>query len=189
YNAKVVDLNSQIAVNNKEVSALESDKEKLQETIDKLEKEMDDLNKETAKYDEALYDKLFNAIKVYMSGASQDDIVQALLEVDMTNIDRKAAVEVYNYMIDKTFTNAAASIYEQGHNLYSRYKYEEAIDVLKQVVLINEDKVPDALYFIGRSYQMLSDKENAAKYYQQVIDEYPDSSRVSQAKSRLAEVQ
>ncbi|WP_455718769.1 tetratricopeptide repeat protein [Anaerosporobacter sp.] len=189
YNAKVVDLNSQIAVNNKEVSALESDKEKLQETIDKLEKEMDDLNKETAKYDEALYDKLFNAIKVYMSGASQDDIVQALLEVDMTNIDRKAAVEVYNYMKDKTFTNAAASIYEQGHNLYSRYKYEEAIDVLKQVVLINEDKVPDALYFIGRSYQMLSDKENAAKYYQQVIDEYPDSSRVSQAKSRLAEVQ
>lgn len=189
YNAKVVDLNSQIAVNNKETSALQSDKEKLQETIDNLQKEMDDLSKESEKFDEALYDPLFNAVKVYISGASKDEIVQALLEVDMTKIDRKAAVELYDLMKQDTFTDAAASIYEQGHNLYSTRKYEEAIEVLKQVVDINDEKVPDALYFIGRSYQMLSDKENAAKYYNQVIEEYPDTARSSQAKSKLAEIQ
>lgn len=189
YNAKVVDLNSQIAVNNKETSALQSDKEKLQETIDKLQKEMDDISKESEKFDEALYDKLFNAVKVYISGASKDDVVQALLDVDMTKIDRKAAVELYDLMKQNTFTDAVGSIYEQGHNLYSTRKYEEAIEVLKQVVDINDEKVPDALYFIGRSYQMLSDKENAAKYYNQVIEEYPDTSRSSQAKSKLAEIQ
>lgn len=189
YNTKVVDLNSQIAVNNKEVSALQSDKEKLQETIDNLQKEMDDLSKASEKFDAALYDELFNAVKVYISGASKDEVVQALLDVDMTNIDRQAAVELYDLMKQNTFTDASASIYEQGHNLYSTRKYEEAIEVLKQVVEINDEKVPDALYFIGRSYQMLSDNENAAKYYNQVIDDYPDTSRASQARSKLNEVQ
>lgn len=188
-NAKVVDLNSQIAVNNKEVSALQSDKDKLQATIDDLQKEIEDLSKESEKFDEALYDELFNAVKVYISGASKDEIIQALLDVDMTKIDRKAAVELYDLMKQNTFTDAAASIYEQGHSLYSTRKYVEAIEVLEQVVEINDEKVPDALYFIGRSYQMLSDNENAVKYYNQVIEEYPDTSRASQAKSKLNEVQ
>lgn len=189
YNNKVVDLNSQIAVSNKEISTLENDKKELQDSIDKLQKQIDEISKESEKYDEALYDDLFNAIKVYMTNTNKDEVVSALLDVDMTKIEREAAKEVYDVMRDKSFTDAASSIYEEGHNLYSKRKYEEAIQVLNQVVEINEDKVPDALYFIARSYHMLSDKENAAKYYQKVIDDYPDSTRASQAKSRIGAVQ
>ncbi|WP_310605175.1 tetratricopeptide repeat protein [Anaerosporobacter sp.] len=188
-NAKIVDLNSQIAVNNREVTSLQSDNEKLQETIDSMQKQMDDLNKESEKFDEALYDKLFNAIKAYIENENEDEVVQTLLDLDMSKIDRKAAVDVYDLMKQKTFNGAATSIYEQGHTLFSKRKYEEAIDVLKQVVEINEDKVVDALYFIGRSYQMLSDNDNAVKYYNQVVEDYPDSARVAQAKSRLSEIQ
>ncbi len=188
YNAKVVDLNSQIAVQNKEISTLEGDKEELQSSIDDLKKQMEDLSKESEKYDEALYDELFKAIKVYITSNKKEEVVQALLDVNMSKIDRKAATELYDLMKEKSFTGAASDIYEQGHTYYSQRKYEEAIEVLKQVVEMKDEKVEDALYFIGRSYHMLSDKENAKKYYEQIIEEYPDSSRASQAKTRLKEL-
>lgn len=188
-NNKVVELNSQIAVKSKEVTSLQGDNDKLQSTIDELNKKIEDMNEQSAKYDEGVYDDLFKAIEDYINNPNDENTIQSVLAIDMKNIDREAAVGVYNMLKEKTLTGASVDIYEKGHGLFSKRKYEDAIKVLQQVVEINDKKVEDALYFIARSYHMMSDKENAAKYYQQVIDEYPDSPRAAQAKSRIGSVQ
>jgi len=46
----------------------------------------------------------------------------------------------------------------------------------------------DAIYFLGRCYQQKSDVEKAKSYYNKIVDNYPDSKRVSEAKRRLREL-
>jgi tetratricopeptide (TPR) repeat protein len=189
YNSKIVDLNSDLAVQTKTITTLENDKEDLQKQIDQLNTDINKMKEESKAFDETLYDDLFAAIKSYVAKEGNDAIIQKLLKVDISKIERQSAVDVYNTLKDELFPAASASIYEDGHNKYTNRKYEEAIQILQSVVDINADKVPDALYFIGRSYQMLSDKENASKFYNEVIDKYPDTERADQAKSKLQELQ
>ena len=39
----------------------------------------------------------------------------------------------------------------------------------------------DAMYFIGRSYHKLGNKEQALFYYDKLLNEYPDTTRAEQA--------
>lgn len=59
--------------------------------------------------------------------------------------------------------------------------------LLKKSLKFNADNT-DAMYFLGRCYQQKSDFETAKQYYDQVVNDYPDSSRVAEAKSRLREI-
>ena len=44
------------------------------------------------------------------------------------------------------------------------------------------------MYFLGRCYQKKGDNEKAKEYYNQIINDYPDSQRVPEAKAKLNEI-
>ena len=46
----------------------------------------------------------------------------------------------------------------------------------------------DAIYFLGRCYQQQSDAEKAKEYYNQIIEDYPDSARLNEGKRRMREL-
>ena len=46
----------------------------------------------------------------------------------------------------------------------------------------------DVIYFMARSFDKTGNKEKAKKYYQHIIDNYPDNNRASEAKSKLKEI-
>ena len=51
---------------------------------------------------------------------------------------------------------------------YSERRYEEAIELFKQAYEIQQE--PELLYNIARSYERLSDNENAVEWYQRFLD-------------------
>ena len=44
------------------------------------------------------------------------------------------------------------------------------------------------MYFMGRCYQQKSDTDQAKEYYNKILDNYPDSARVSEAQQRMREL-
>ena len=58
------------------------------------------------------------------------------------------------------------------------------------LVLVYEDhpKVPDAIFKLGRAYELLGDTERAREYLNQVIGEYPASSAAGLARTFLSEL-
>ena len=69
-------------------------------------------------------------------------------------------------------------LYKEGYSLYSRGKYKDAIDTLKQITDEQEDfQDGSAAYYLAQSYRKNGDLKSAKPYYQYVIENYPDTER------------
>jgi TolA-binding protein len=110
------------------------------------------------------------------------------LTIDETKLTVDSAVTLLSSMRNATYPDADKLHYKNGHTLYSEKKYQDAITELGKALVFNPSDV-DAIYFTARSYDRLGDKENAAKYYNIVINQYPNSNRIPDAKDFLKQVQ
>jgi TolA-binding protein len=91
-------------------------------------------------------------------------------------------------MKEVTYPIVAEIHYDKGHDLYSDGKYEEALVELEKARTFDPTDV-NAIYFTARAYHRLDDLENAAVYYNIVVKDYPDSSRIADAKDFLEQTQ
>ena len=114
--------------------------------------------------------------------------------MDADSLSGDGAKKFYNKIKKETYDTASTSYFEKGRDCYhgqgdysGQKDYDKAIKLLKKSLKFNADNT-DAMYFLGRSYQQKSDFETAKQYYDQVVNDYPDSSRVAEAKSRLREI-
>lgn len=173
------------------VDSLSKENENYKKQVADLQAQIDDLSKE--QYDEAMYDDLLNAAKIYneelQKGSRIDNeaIAEELAKVDESKLEREAAKDLYNQMKEAVFIKASDELYDKGHSLYTNRKYDKAIETLLKSYTYNPDNV-DAIYFLGRAYHQLGDYENAKKYYTIVTTDFADTSRNSEALSRLAEL-
>lgn len=175
------------------LTSLENEKNALQKEIDTLKDTVK--GQDVVKKDEAIFDKLFEAATVYSTelekGNANDidyiKIAESLSKVKFDALDREGAINLYNKIKEVSYVKAAKKQYDEGHNLYSTRKYEEAKEVLTGAYTYDPTNV-NTIYFLGRTYHQLNDKDNALKYYNILIDEYPESSRATEAKSKKAEI-
>lgn len=92
-----------------------------------------------------------------------------------------------------TYATATKKYFEEGRDAYngtgsySKRDYDKSIKLLEKSLSFDENNT-DAIYFLGRCYQQKSDVEKAKSYYNKIVDNYPDSKRVSEAKRRLREL-
>lgn len=133
--------------------------------------------------DEKVYDSLFDAITLYQEG-KQTEAAEKLLDVDEKKMTSAKAKEYVADMKSKTFENASTELYEQAKVKYNYGNYKEAIPLFNQALKMN-DKNVDAYYFLARAYDRSGDIENAKKYYQKVIDDFPDSYRKNEAEGKM----
>jgi len=97
----------------------------------------------------------------------------------------------YDSIKGNVFLKAANQLTIDGNALYGRKKYPEAIQKLEKVFILGEkwafgDK---ALYILGKSYVEVNEIQKGAAAYQKLIDEYPNSSYLKYANSRLKAIQ
>lgn len=185
--------NDKINKNSLSVSTIENEKQALQEEIDTLKEQLS--NVETIEYDETIFDKLFEAAYVYGTELEKPNardidyvkIASALREVKYENLNREGAKTLYDKIRGASYLKASEIKYDEGHDLYSARKYDEALEILLEAYEYDETNV-DAIYFIGRSYHQLQDYENATIYYTILTTDFPDTSRAREARSRLAEI-
>jgi Flp pilus assembly protein TadD len=175
----------QIGEKEDEITTLKSDNDNLQSTIDDLNKQVTEL--EEAKVDESLYENLFNAAKLYAEG-DKTNAAKELVKVDEDKLAISASKDLYKLIKDDTFASMSRDLYNTGHSQYNTYKYEEAIKTLKEAVKYDKTNV-DAIYFLARAYHQTEDYDNAKKYYNQIIDDFADSYRAGEAKSKLSTIE
>lgn len=175
------------------VSSLEDDKVTLQKEIDSLKETLK--GQEVVKYDEAIFDSLFEAATVYSAELEKGNemdidymkIADSLNKVNFDALEREGAISLYQKIKEVSYVKSANKLYDEGHDLYSAKKYEEAKATLTKAYTYDPTNV-NTIYFLGRTYHQLKDNENALIYYNILIDEYPDSSRATEAKSKKAEI-
>ncbi len=182
----------QMEQKDKLITQLETEKDQLEKDKKELQAQIDSLNSIENK---DVYSGLIGATQMYLvelaKPKNQQDLVavaEQLAGVDDTELEAEAAKQLFDELKAATYPNAAKVHYEEGHSLYSRGKYEEALVQLKQAMVFDPEDV-DAVYFTARAYHRLDDKNNAAVYYNLVINDFPDSSRVADAKDYVKEVQ
>lgn len=174
-----------LAEKESELTSLEKTNTELQETVDSLNKKVSDL--EATEYDETLYDNLFEAAKLFVDG-DKTAAAKKLIKVDEDKLERDSAKDLYNMIKDATFADMSSDLYQTGYSEYSAGKYEDASKTLLSAIKYDATNV-DAMYFLARAYDRLGDKENAKKYYNKIIDKFPESGRATEAKSKLRAIE
>lgn len=187
-----VEYTEQINKNSQNQGSLDKDNKDLQQKVKDLQAQIDGF--QVVEYDDTIYNELFKAAQLYvqelMSGnAANIDYVKVaneLSKVEFDKLDKQEAKDLYNQIKDATYIKASAKLYDEGHDvLYADRKYEEALQTLNKAYEYDPENV-DAIYFIARSYHQSSDYENAKKYYNIILDKFPDSKRAGEAQERLS---
>lgn len=185
-----------LASGESDLTSLQNDKKELQEQVDSLTQKVEELQggspTDIAAIQE-VYDNLITAMQYYM----QDDKLSAaetLALVDQESLSGENAVKFYKKIKKETFSTASVSYFEQGRDCYNgegeysgKQDYDKAIKLLKKSLKFDADNT-DSMYFMGRCYQQKSDTEKAKEYYNQIVNDYPDSARTGEARSRLREM-
>ncbi|MDY6324698.1 MAG: tetratricopeptide repeat protein [Catonella sp.] len=187
-----IKVNEQLAKANSDLDAAKSENERLSKQIDDYKKQLG-LSTGTASgsavsSESAVtvvdYDPLYQAAQYYFLN-DKEKAADTLVKLSKDDITDKSALALYNTIADDVFADRSASLFVEGRDTYNAGKYDEAIKLLKKSLKMNPDNV-DSIYFLGRAYDRKGNAKTAAKYYQNLIDNYSNTSRASEAKDRLA---
>ena len=132
------------------------------------------------------YEALMAVADQYDSG----DYSDAAMADTLINVNRDAlgasAQALYDQISAEIYPNACESNFETGTQALASQDYQGAIDAFYKVVRMNEGyNSGQALYNLAQAYQGNADNENAAVYYQKVVDSYGDSEYAADAQSGL----
>lgn len=193
YRKDTVKVNEEISSYTNQITLLEKENSTLKADVERLQTQLDGI--EIPEYDEAMYDALFDAFRIYMEELAKPEIerdftqvAQTLIRVKETALQNQTAKALYDEMVKASFGNTALRLYEEGHAVYTAGNYQEALAKLLEAYQY-DDQNENIIYFIARSYHRIGDNENAAKYYKIIIDDFADTSRVNDARGYLRQVE
>ncbi|HWT26678.1 MAG TPA: tetratricopeptide repeat protein [Mobilitalea sp.] len=191
-NSSYVDYNSGLAGQqdkDQKIKQLQQDNDGLNKKVDQLQTEIDNFQVPDDKT--ALYEPLFDVANQYNAEMAKPEkdrdftaIADKLLAVDETKLESASAKTLYDNMKSAMYPIVTLIHYTNGHDKYSAGKYADAITELKKAIDFDPQNV-DAIYFMARSYDRSGDVVNATTYYNQVINNFPNSKRVPDAKNFL----
>ncbi len=180
--------------NDSDVSSLKAQIEELNKEKAALEKENKELQgDENGATMKDSYESLLAAIQAFENG---DKVLAAesLAKVNEAIMTSETAKAVFDKIKEETYMEMSNSVFEQGRDAYNgegeyagKRDYVKAVELLEKALSYNRDNT-DAMYFLGRCYQQQSQMEKAQEYYNQIINNYPDSPRVTEAQTRLREL-
>ena len=195
-NANYVNQNASLAVQQEKdakINDLQTENDNLKDQVAKLQGQIDGFVIPEDKTN--AYDVLFEAAQKYdveqAKSESERDftgIADILATIDEKQYGSDAAVALLTQLRTEIYPVVSEGYYQSGRSNYNRAKYEDAQADFEKAVKFDQENV-DAIYYLGRSYDHLDNKDQATVYYNIVITDFPDSSRVSNAKRYLEQLQ
>lgn len=183
---------AQLEEKEQELKLLQDEMEELTRTNTQLKDRLDSIVIPEDKT--VYYAPLFTAANAYMEEMTKTEknrdyamLADMFYAIDDTRLDNAASTVLLGKLKEAVYPKAASKYYRSGYALYSEGKYEESLIDLKKAMDYDPSDV-DAVYFTARAYHRQGDKDNAALYYNIVVTDFPDSSRVSDAGKYLAQV-
>lgn len=171
----LLDANDTISNNAITISDLERQIEDLQNQIDESESKDSEEKAKTAAYED-----LLNAYVAY----SSEDTVSAgsyLEKIDSSMLSGQA-LETYNTINDSVSATYLEDLYNEAYGYYTAYDYENAAKSFQKIVDQDESyRDGSAAYYLAQSYRKLEKMEDAKKYYQYILDNYPGTEKANTA--------
>lgn len=171
----LLDANDTISNNAITISDLERQIEDLQNQIDESESKD---SEEAAKT--AAYEDLLNA---YVAFTSEDTVSAGsyLEKIDSSMLSGQA-LETYNTINDSVSATYLEDLYNEAYGYYTAYDYENAVKSFQKIVDQDESyKDGSAAYYLAQSYRKLEKMDDAKKYYQYILDNYPGTEKANTA--------
>lgn len=182
YNQAVVEYSAQISERNK--------------TIDDLQKQVQGLQTKLSQYEAtvggtvndagASEEKLIEAVSKYL----QDDLKGAgmlIAEIEPAAITDAQEKKIYNIVKEATKDAVSEDLFYAACDTFESGNYVDVIDGMTKVLRM-DDTYSGAVFYMGRAYQQLGDTVNAAGYYKRLIQSYPDSRYVEDARTYLGQL-
>ena len=122
-----------------------------------------------------------------MANGLYQEAVDAAAGVDKTDLPSDLEDRLQNIMTT-SYPKLVEKYYNEGVTLYKAAKYDDARDQFDNAlkfVKTGDDLGDDVLYYLGRIAVRQNDNDNARKYFQKILDEYPDGNEAANAASRL----
>ena len=168
YNQAVVEYSAQISERNK--------------NIDDLQNQITDLQSKLSQYESTVGNTVDDA------GASEQKLIEAvgtlIAEIEPAAITNAQEKKIYNILKEETKSSVTETLYANAKDSFDKKDYVAAIDGMTKVLRM-DDSYSYAVFYMGRSYQMLGDTGNAAGYYKRLIQSYPNSDMVDDARKYL----
>ena len=107
-----------------------------------------------------------------------------LLTVDISLTENQTAVQYFETMCSNVLPDAASYAYQEGKKQYDDGQYEDAVENLLKAHQYDTD-YDRPIYYLGRSYQELQNREKAIYYFDLLLQTCPESSLSGYASERL----
>ena len=102
------------------------------------------------------------------------------MDIDVSALPSDNAKSLYNTIAAATTATAANELYNTGYSNYAKGKYSQAVEDLTVAYKLDSTKV-DAAYYSAKAYVALDQVDNAKKYYQYIVTNFPTSRYISEA--------
>lgn len=174
------DVNSQLAVQQTQISTLKKEKESLDSEVKKLKKQIEDGDTEALEKMKN-YEDLLAGVKYYV----EDDKIQAAVSVakcKKSDFDSSEAKSIYTKIATVPAQDIEALVRQGRNEMYT--SYDTAIATFKKVLSVDEDN-QEAMYCMGRCYHRKNNAKTARKWYKKAIEQDSTTTFATQAQRYL----
>ena len=159
-----------------------------------LNARIEDLEKKLKKYEgqsdvKGSYEQLMKALSVMNSEEPDARIAATELEKVNKELLDNEGKSTYDALTSIVAGAVADQYFAEGEEAFKHDEFAAAIEAYREV--IKRDKTygdGQAMFNLARSYQLSEDFEKAVKYYNKVIDLFPDKRIAGQARYRLGQI-
>jgi len=181
-------LNSALEEKNNLNKEIENLKKQLEEEKNKLKESKEEIEKVRKNYLETMnsYDQLLLSKKEYDNGNYVKSADILLNNCDNNNLN-SIGKEMYNKLSFDVFDKAARELYIQGYKSYMQKSYYDSIQKFSDSLNFSKHNYlsDDCYYLRAYSYLNIGDKVNAKKDFEEILDNYKDSSYIKEVQRIL----
>ncbi len=194
YAKEELDYSSQLNVQLATINSKEKEIETLTTKLEEAERKLADALGEDK--DNKIYDNLFSALSMYLDVKEKNRptdeellaVAKAIYPINAEKLTNKDAKEFYEMMKNEIYPSVYTKAFEIGKDQFDAGDFEKALESLLEAYAYNPT-YDNTLYYLGQAYQEIDDVENAKKYYNELLENCPDSKLKDSTNTRLNSLQ
>ena len=182
YNKSIQDYSEQLSSGNVELNSLESQLNQVKREKESLEEKLSQLSGDSGS--NKLLTAVISAANEYIA-KDYTKAAEELLDVEVSSLPTSEAKSLYNTIAEETMKSASTELYDKAKSAYDKLDYTEAADYYVKAYKC-DTTMAEAAYYAAKCYVSLGQTENAVKYYQYIVDDFPSSSYYKEASAYVS---
>lgn len=177
YNQSILEYSEKLSNGNAELNSLTKQLQDVTAERDALNEKLQSISGVDG--NNKLLTAVIDAANAYIAN-EPTKAAKYLVDIDVSALPSDNAKSLYNTIAAATTATAANELYNTGYSNYAKGKYSQAVEDLTVAYKLDSTKV-DAAYYSAKAYVALDQVDNAKKYYQYIVTNFPTSRYISEA--------